>query len=163
MALSVLSRDCSPDTVERRIDSGVSEASRSSTFAVALVDSREDWTSSAFACASVTFCSASSMNLLKTSWTGKRQRKCLVHVMILSCSYLDRADVCVLSCVLVLVEAIFGEFASPQVDAELDKEYHHRLEGGNRAVSRSLGDDMFVEERQRGLLLIDSDELLCSL
>ena len=67
MARSVRSRDCSPETVERRIDSGVSEASRSSTFWVDEVVSSDDWTSSALAWASVTLCSASSMNFLKTS------------------------------------------------------------------------------------------------
>jgi hypothetical protein len=66
MARSVRSRDCSPETVERRIDSGVSEASRSSIFCVCVEVSRVDWTSSALAWASVTFCSASSMKRLKT-------------------------------------------------------------------------------------------------
>lgn len=66
IARSVLSRDCSPETVDKRIDSGVSVASRSSMLVVEVVDSMPAWTSSALACASVTFCSASSMNFLKT-------------------------------------------------------------------------------------------------
>ena len=73
IALSVRSRDCSPDTVERRMDSGVSDASRSSIFCVEAEVSRVDWTSSAFAWASVTFCSANSMNFLKTSYICRCQ------------------------------------------------------------------------------------------
>ncbi len=42
IALSVRSRDCSPDTVDSKIDSGVSVASRSSMFAVVVVDSSDD-------------------------------------------------------------------------------------------------------------------------
>jgi hypothetical protein len=51
------------------MDSGFSEASRSSTLVVALV-SMVDWTSSALAWASVTLASASWMKVLKTSWAG---------------------------------------------------------------------------------------------
>ena len=65
-ARSVRSRDCSPETVARRIVSGVSIASRSSTLVEGAADSSEDWISSALAWASVTFCSASSMNFLRT-------------------------------------------------------------------------------------------------
>lgn len=71
MARSVRSRDCSPETVDKRIDSGVSLASRSSTLAVAAVVSSVDCTSFAFAWAVWTFSSANSMNFLRTSfWCG---------------------------------------------------------------------------------------------
>ena len=69
MARSVRSFDCSPETVDSRIDSGVSIASRSSTFELPEpVGSRVDWIVSAFACASVTFSSESSMNFLRTNY-----------------------------------------------------------------------------------------------
>lgn len=58
MARSVRSLLSSAETVERRIDSGVSLFSRSSTFAEA---------SSAFSCACCTFFSERSMNFLSTS------------------------------------------------------------------------------------------------
>lgn len=74
--------------------------------------------------------------------------------------YLDGADVCVLRSVLVLVEAVLGELALSQIDAELDKEDHDGLERGDGAVAGALGGDMLVEELQGGLLLLDSDELL---
>lgn len=66
MARSVRSRDCSPETVARRMDSGVSVASRSSTL-VEAVASMLDWTSSAFSWAAVTLLTASSMNFFRTS------------------------------------------------------------------------------------------------
>lgn len=54
--------------------SGVSIASRSSTLVEGAADSSEDWISSALAWASVTFCSASSMNFLRTVYpTSYRQ------------------------------------------------------------------------------------------
>src|SRR5436305_14907009 len=71
IARSVRSRDCSPDTVDRRIDSGVSDASRSSILFVTAVDSNVDWTSSALACASLTFASASSINFLSTNYSAR--------------------------------------------------------------------------------------------
>jgi hypothetical protein len=49
------------------MDSGVSDASRSSTFLPSSLGSRVDWISSAFAWALVTSASASEMNFLKTS------------------------------------------------------------------------------------------------
>ena len=58
---SVLSLDCSPDTVDKRIDSGVSEASKSSMVSRVIC--------SAFSWASVTFCSASSINFLRTTYS----------------------------------------------------------------------------------------------
>ena len=89
------------------MDSGVSVASRSSTF-LSSEGSSEDWTSSALAWASVTFCSASSMKRLKTVYSvlarGSR------HVS-LGLPYLDSADVCVLGRVLVLVQTILGQLA----------------------------------------------------
>lgn len=69
MARSVLSRACSPETVDRRMDSGVSLASRSPTLARSADVSAAEETSSAFAWASETFDSASSMKRLKTSYT----------------------------------------------------------------------------------------------
>jgi len=69
MARSVLSRACSPETVDRRMDSGVSLASRSPTVARSSDVSAAEETSSALAWASVTFDSASSMKRLKTSYT----------------------------------------------------------------------------------------------
>ena len=69
MALSVLSFDCSPETVDSRIDSGVSMASKSSTFAPPdAFGSTFDWISSALLWASATLASASSMNFLRTSY-----------------------------------------------------------------------------------------------
>lgn len=75
-------------------------------------------------------------------------------------SYFDCANVCVLCCVLVLVETVLCELAFPQVDAEFNKEEHDRLQGGDGVVSRPLGDDMFVEEGQGRLLLVDADKFL---
>lgn len=73
---------------------------------------------------------------------------------------LNCAHVGVLGCVLVLVEAVLGELAFAEIDAQLDEEDHDGLEGGDGAVAGSLGGDMFVEELQGGLLLFDSDEFL---
>jgi hypothetical protein len=42
MALSVLSLDCSPDTVESNMDSGVSMASKSSTLSDDVAGSSDD-------------------------------------------------------------------------------------------------------------------------
>lgn len=78
-------------------------------------------------------------------------------------AYLDGADVRVLGGVLVLVETILRSLAFPEINGQLDKLYHHRLEGGDRAVAGALGDDMLVQEGQRGLLLADADELLGAL
>lgn len=74
--------------------------------------------------------------------------------------YLNSANVRVLRRVLVLVEAILCELAFSQIDAQLNEEYHHRLERGDGAVSGPLGDDMFVEELQGSLGLLHSDEFL---
>ena len=78
-ALSVRSFDCSPDTVDNNIDSGVSIASKSSTFVPVAEGSRVDCISAAFSCASVTFCSASSIKRLRTSYKARQQvaRCCL--------------------------------------------------------------------------------------
>ena len=76
--------------------------------------------------------------------------------------YLNRADICVLCGVLVLVEAIFGEFAFAEIHTQLDKQDHHRLERGDGAVTCTLGDDMFMEKLQRGLRLLHSDQFLCA-
>lgn len=62
---------------------------------------------------------------------------------------LNGAHVGVLSSVLVLVEAVLGELAFAEIDAEFDEEDHDGLEGGNGAVAGPLGGDMFVEEQQR--------------
>ena len=75
-------------------------------------------------------------------------------------AYLNRANIGVLRRVLVLVEAILGELALSEVDAQFDEEEHHRLDGGDGAVPGPLVGDMFVEERQRGLGLLYADELL---
>jgi hypothetical protein len=75
-------------------------------------------------------------------------------------SYLNGADIGVLGSVLVLVQAVLCELAFAQIDAEFDEEDHDGLEGGNGAVSGALGGDMFVEELEGSLLLLDSDEFL---
>jgi hypothetical protein len=74
--------------------------------------------------------------------------------------YLDGANVCVLSGVLVLVETVLGQFALAEVDTELDKEDHDGLERGDGAVAGALRGDMFVEQLESSLLLVDSDEFL---
>jgi hypothetical protein len=74
--------------------------------------------------------------------------------------YLDGADVRVLRSVLVLVEAVLGELALSQINAQLDEQDHHRLERGDGAVAGALGGDMLVEELQGSLLLLDADEFL---
>jgi hypothetical protein len=78
-------------------------------------------------------------------------------------TYLDRADIRVLCCVLVLVQAILCEFAFAKIYTELDKEDHHRLERGDGAIPGALIRDMFVEELQGSLRLLHSDEFLCAL
>lgn len=75
-------------------------------------------------------------------------------------THLNRPHIRILRRVLVLVETILGEFAFPQVDAQLNKKDHHRLEGGDGAVSGPLVDNMFVEKRERGLGLLHSDKFL---
>jgi hypothetical protein len=62
--------------------------------------------------------------------------------------------------VLVLVEAVLGELALSQINAQLDEQDHHRLERGDGAVAGALGGDMLVEELQGSLLLLDADEFL---
>jgi len=78
-------------------------------------------------------------------------------------SHLDGAHVCVLGRVLVLVQAILCELALAQIHTEFDKENHDRLERGDGAVTGPLRGDMFVEQLEGSLLLLDSDEFLCSL
>jgi hypothetical protein len=75
-------------------------------------------------------------------------------------SYLNRADVCVLGGVLVLVQAVLCELAFAEVNAELDEEDHDRLQRDDGAVAGALRGDMLVEELQGGLLLLNSDEFL---
>lgn len=75
-------------------------------------------------------------------------------------AYLDGAHVGVLGGVLVLVQAVLCEFAFSEIDAELDKEDHDGLERGDGAVAGALGGDMFVEQREGSLLLLDSNEFL---
>jgi hypothetical protein len=75
-------------------------------------------------------------------------------------SYLDGADIGVLRRVFVLVQAVLGELALAQVDAQLDEEDHDGLERGDGAVAGALRGDMFVEQREGSLLLLDADELL---
>ncbi len=82
------------------------------------------------------------------------------NLSLITETYFDGADVGVLCCVLVLIKAILGELSLPQIDAELDEQKHHRLEGCDRTVSGPFGDDMLVEKGQRCLRLSDSDELL---
>lgn len=65
--------------------------------------------------------------------------------------------------VLVLVKTIFGGLAFPQVHAKFHEKEHNRLQRGDGAVPGSLGGDMFVEDSERSLRLVDSDELLRSL
>jgi hypothetical protein len=78
-------------------------------------------------------------------------------------THFNRANVCVLRNVLVLIEAVFGRFAFPQVDAEFDEEEHDRLQGGDRTIPGPLGGDMFVQYIESGLGLINCDEFLRSL
>jgi len=144
MALSVLSLDCSPDTVESSMDSGVSMASKSSTLSEEAAGSSEDWTSSAFAWASVTFASASSMNFLRTSCKTTSYQLTYSSRCLCEFAYLNGANVCVLCRVLILVKSIFCQFALLQIDTELDKLYHDRFKRRDRTVPRSLRRDMFV-------------------
>jgi hypothetical protein len=75
-------------------------------------------------------------------------------------SYLNGSHIGVLRRVLVLVQAILCELALAEIDTEFDEEDHDRLEGGNGAVAGALRGDMFVEELEGSLLLLDSDEFL---
>lgn len=59
--------------------------------------------------------------------------------------HLDCPNIGILSNVLILIQAIFGGLAFPQVDAQLDEQEHDRFEGSNGAISGSLGGDMFVQ------------------
>jgi hypothetical protein len=77
-----------------------------------------------------------------------------------SLSHLNSSHVGVLGCVLILVQTVLGEFALSQIDAEFDKEDHDGLEGGDGAVAGALRGDMFVQELEGSLLLLDSDEFL---
>lgn len=98
--------------------SGVSIASKSSTLADGVADSRDDWISSALAWASVTFCSASSINRLRTTYTRAVNR----HPTTPSgASYLDGADIGVLGDILVLIKAIFGSLPFAQIHTELNE------------------------------------------
>jgi hypothetical protein len=72
----------------------------------------------------------------------------------------DSADIGVLGNVLVLVKTILGGLALAKVDGQLNKEEHHRLEGGDGAASGSLGGDMFVEDGQGGGSLTDGNQFL---
>jgi hypothetical protein len=84
-----------------------------------------------------------------------------VNVMpSLEFSYLDSSHIGVLRRVLVLVKTILCEFAFAEIDTQLNEEDHHRLEGGDGAVAGALRGDMFVEQLEGGLLLLDSDEFL---
>lgn len=78
-------------------------------------------------------------------------------------SYLDGPHICVLCGVFVLVQAILCEFAFSEIDAEFDKENHDRLERGDGAVPRPLGDDMFVKKLESCQRLVYADELLGAL
>lgn len=78
-------------------------------------------------------------------------------------TYLDGANIAVLSDVFVLVETIFRGFSFSQVDGQLNEKEHHRLQGSDGAVSGPLGGNMFVEDIQRRLRLVNSDEFLRSL
>jgi hypothetical protein len=100
------------------------------------------------------------MNLLKTTYRTLSDKNPLCLYV---CPYLNGADIGVLCGILILVQAILGEFSFAKIDAEFDKKYHHRLEGGDGAVTGPLGDDMFVEELQGSLRLLDSDEFLRAL
>jgi hypothetical protein len=86
-----------------------------------------------------------------------------MSLAIIGEAYLDSSHIGILSGVLVLIQSILGELSFPEVDAKFNEEEHHRLERCNRAVARSLGTDMFVEERQRGLRLTNADKFLGSL
>jgi hypothetical protein len=77
--------------------------------------------------------------------------------------YLDSGDIGVLRGVLVVVETVLGSLALSQLNTELDKQKDDGLERGDGAVAGALGGDMLVEDGQSRLLLVDCDELLCSL
>lgn len=77
--------------------------------------------------------------------------------------YLDSGDICVLRSVLVVVETVLGSLALSQLNAKFDKQKDDGLERGDGAVASALGRDMFVEDGQSRLLLVDGDELLRSL
>lgn len=101
------------------------------------------------------------MNLLKTSCSNNISR-CPAFRQTLT-AYLNGPDVRVLGGVLVLVQTVLRRLSFPEIHGQLDKLYHHRLEGGDRVVAGALGDDMLVQEGQRGLLLADANELLGAL
>lgn len=143
IALSVRSLDCSPDTVESNIDSGVSMASRSSTLVPEEPGSSVDWTCSAFSWASATFASASSINFFRTSWIEKAELVVICHSGT-GFLYLNRTNVGILCSVLVLIQSIFCQFTLLEVDTELDKLHHDRLKGCDGTVTRSFRSDMFV-------------------
>ncbi|KAI7197810.1 Eukaryotic translation initiation factor 3 subunit [Hortaea werneckii] len=72
---------------------------------------------------------------------------------------LDGRNVRVLTRVLVVVQAVLGRLSFPKVHTKFDEKQHHRLKAGDSAVPGPLGGDMFVEDRQRGLLLVNADDI----
>lgn len=165
MARSVRSRDCSPETVARRMDSGVSVASRSSTLEVAAVASMVDWTLSASCWAAVTFSTASSMNFFRTSCEAVSYL-CLhpfSRSNVLPITHLDGRDIGVLGQILVLVQGVLGQLSLLLLDGQLNKQEHDRLQRGDGSAPRALVGDVLMEQGQGRLGLVDPDQLVGAL
>lgn len=73
---------------------------------------------------------------------------------------LDGCNVGVLRNVLVLVKCILGELSFLLLDGQLHQQDHHRLEGRDWNISRTLVGDVLVEQGQGRGGLVDSDELM---
>lgn len=153
---SVLSLDCSPDTVDKSIDSGVSEASKSSIVSRVIC--------SAFSWASVTFCSASSINFLRTTYSTQRYHiSPQLYLLQMKTPHLNRLNAGVLCNVLVLIQSIFCWFSFSKTDTKFHEKDHHRLQRGNRSIAGPLRRHMFMKKFEGSLVLAHSDEFLCSL
>ena len=99
------------------------------------------------------------MNLLRTSYLVVR----LGVLKQARQSHLNGSNVGVLRGVLVLVKPVLGMFSFLEVDAKFEEQYHHRFQRLDRAVSRSLRGDMFVQNIEGSLGLAHCDELLRTL
>lgn len=78
-------------------------------------------------------------------------------------AYLDGCHIGVLGNVLVLVETILGGLSFAKINAEFDKQQHHRLQRGDGAAARPLGGNMFVEDVEGSRGLAHGDKFLSPL
>lgn len=62
-----------------------------------------------------------------------------------SCTYLYRADICVLCDVLVLVQRILGQLSLLLLHRKLNQEHHNRLQRGDGNISGALRGYMLME------------------